>query len=122
MSALPRLTSEQVAHIERARRQLMDQRATDDLREQIEQRQEVPPMFMRHVLPGHRHYAVCDDGSTRTTVQTYAVDGGDAVAMALSSAAGDHYSVQRFSAAKARALAAELIAAADSLDAKGSRT
>ncbi len=123
LSPRPLVTQREVFERSQAmQRELKSRQSAEDLAQQIAEREPIAdPIFKRQDFPGHRHYATCDDGATCLTVHTYAANGGDVVAMTVASAAGEHYSAQRFTVAKARALAAELIAAADSLDVAGGR-
>ena len=105
------------AQSERTQREAKEATARADLARDIAEREPVAsPLFKRQDFPGHRHYAVFDDGRACITVHTFAASGGDVVAMTMSSGNGEHYTAQRFSPAIARALAAELLAAADSLE------
>lgn len=105
------------AQDERARREA---EATADLAQQIEQRKPVDTQLFKRMDfgPGHLHYAVADTPHATTTVMTYGVD-RDLVNLTLATGSGEHYTCMRFTAALARAVAAELIAAADSLGVRG---
>lgn len=87
----------------------------DLARDTAEREPVATPLFKKMDMgPGHRHYALADTGQATTTVLTYGSD-RDIVNLTLSTASGEHYTSLRFTAEMARAVAAELIAAADSL-------